>query len=238
MQPATYHDRWLSEGFSEFAGLWYMGRIRGSDELFSDRLKETREAILKRRDEAAPIWLGPRVGTSEHPEDYTTIVYRKGAWVLHMLRNLFVDLETGNEELFVNLMRDFYLQYFGQTATTQQFQQMVEQHTGISMDRFFQQWVYGSAIPTYHFSYKLEELESGEYKATVRVRQENVPDDFQMLVPILIDFGAQGSAWVRINVHGPLTEESLPILPMKPNRLELNPFEAVLAETKREGWRD
>ena len=30
----------------------------------------------------------------------------------------------------------------------------------------------------------------------------------------------------------------LPILAMKPNRLELNQFEAVLVETKREGWRD
>ncbi len=43
---------------------------------------------------------------------------------------------------------------------------------------------------------------------------------------------------MRINVVGSVTEEELPILPMKPNRLELNPFEAVLAETKREGWRD
>ena len=41
VQPATYHDRWLSEGFAEFAGLWYMGHNRGSAELYMDRLEET-----------------------------------------------------------------------------------------------------------------------------------------------------------------------------------------------------
>lgn len=238
VHPATYHDRWLSEGFSEFAGLWYMGRIRGSIELFMRRLKETREAILKRRDEAGPIWLGTRVGTSEHPEDYQTIVYQKGAWVLHMLRNLVNSLST-DEDIFENLMNDFYMAHLGQTATTEQFQQVVEHHAGISMDWFFHQWVYGSAIPTYRFSYKLEELEGGKYKATVRVRQENVPDDFQMPVPIRIDFGAHHrSAQVWINVRGPFTEQELPVLFMKPDRIELNPLESVLAETKTEGWRN
>ena len=209
-----------------------------SQALFVDRLKETREAILKRRDEAAPISLGTRVGDSENPGDYQIIVYQKGAWVLHMLRNLFVDLDTGSEEGFVRLMNDFYMTYFGQTATTEQFQAKVEEYAGVDMSWFFNQWVHGSSIPTYHFSYNVEELESGEFKATVRVRQEDVPDDFQMLVPVLIDFGQQGSAMVRINVHGAVTEEELPILPMRPEKIELNPAEAVLAETRTERWRN
>lgn len=238
VHPATYHDRWLAEGFAEFAGLWYTARARGSTKLFLDRLKETREAIIERRDETAPISLGTRVGDSEHPGDYTTIIYHKGAWVLHMLRNLFVDLDTGSEQAFVDLMNSFYMTYFGQPATTAQFQAKVEEYAGIDMSWFFNQWVHGSSIPTYYFSYNVEELEGGQFKATVRVRQQDVPADFQMLVPILIDFGQQGSAMLRINVHGAVTEQELPILPMKPEKIELNPAEAVLAETKTEGWRN
>jgi aminopeptidase N len=134
-------------------------------------------------------------------------------------------------------MSDFYQRYFGQTATTRQFKQVVEEHIGASMDWFFDQWVYGSAIPTYHFSYNLYELDNGEYEATVRVRQENVPDDFQMIVPIHLDFGEAGSALVPIAVIGPFTQQVLPRLPMKPDAITFNPFESVLAETKTEGWR-
>jgi hypothetical protein len=108
---------------------------------------------------------------------------------------------------------------------------------GGDMKWFFNEWVYGSAIPTYTFSYKLEEQPNGEYKAFVRVRQEDVPDDFKMVVPILLDFGDEGTAVVRVLVEGPLTEAELPILPMKPDDVEFNCYEAVLAETKTEGWK-
>ena len=135
------------------------------------------------------------------------------------------------------MLKDFYSTHFGKLASTEQLRETVEKHVGAKMDWFFDQWVYGSSIPTYNFSYRLDELGNGEYRATVRVRQENVPDDFQMIVPIDLDFGEQGSARVNIVVRGPLTEAALPILPMKPVRVEFNAYEAVLAETKTEKWR-
>jgi len=238
VRPATYHDRWLSEGFADFSGLWYAARARGSFQLLMGRLAEMREEILERRDEAAPIWLGTRVGTVENPGDYQTIVYEKGAWVLHMLRTLLTDPETGDDSDFVALMQDFYTTFRGRSATTEQFIQMANRHAGSSLDWFFRQWVYGSAIPTYHFSYKLDELESGEYRATVRVRQEDVPDDFQMIVPIDVDFGERGTVTTLVGVSGATTEVELPLLPMEPEELIFNPRESVLAETRTEGWQD
>jgi hypothetical protein len=238
IHPATYHDRWLSEGFAEFSGLWYMGRVRGSHEMFTRRLKETRELITDRRNEAAPIWLGTRVSNSRHTDDYTTTVYRKGAWVLHMLRVLLTDHDTGSDERFEAMIKDFYSSYFGQSVTTEQFIGVVEEHAGIEMDWFFQQYVYGTGIPEYHFSYNMEEVASGEQKVTVRVRQEKVPESFRMIVPIYLDFGEAGSATVSIDVQGPETVMELPLLPMEPLRIEFNPFESVLAEVKTEGWRN
>jgi hypothetical protein len=109
---------------------------------------------------------------------------------------------------------------------------------GADMGWFFDQWVYRSAIPTYVFSSRLEEQADGRVKATVRVRQEDVPEDFRMLVPILLDFGAEGTALLQLNVQGPLTEADLPILPMRPRAITFNPYEAVLAETRTEDWRN
>ena len=238
VRPGTYHDQWLAEGFSEFAGIWYMARARGSLQLYQDRLEESREVLLRRREKAPPLWMGSRVASSRNPEDHQAVVYGKGAWVLHMLRQLLLDHDGGSEDVFDNLMRDFYARFRGQAASTEQFMQVVEEHTGDSMGWFFRQWVYGSHIPTYRFSHKLDEQPDGTWKATVRVRQEKVPDDFQMVVPIFLDFGDAGSAVVRVVVAGPLTEVELPTLPMKPVKVEFNPFEAVLAETRTEGWKD
>lgn len=236
VRPATYHDTWLSEGFSEFSGIWYMARVRGSLDLYQDRLKEGKVEILKRRDEAGPIWLGSRVATSAHPEDYQTIVYNKGAWVLHMLRMLLTDYDGGSEDAFESLMHDFYSNHRGKAVTTESFAKAVEATVGDPMAWFFDQWVYRSAIPTYRFAYRLEEQTDGTYKAFVRVKQEDVPDDFQMVVPILLDFGPGGTAVVRVHVTGPVSEMELPLLPMRPARVEFNAYDAVLAEVKTEGW--
>ncbi|MEM7416878.1 MAG: M1 family aminopeptidase [Gemmatimonadota bacterium] len=236
--PATYRDWWIAEGFSEFSGWWYAARARGSIDMYYRRLEETRELLLDRRGEAAPIQMGRRAGSRDHPEDYQLQIYFKGAWVLHMLRGVLTDPDTGNDDLFVEVMNTFYQRHLGQKASTASFQAVVEEVVGSPMGWFFQQWVYQSDIPTYRFSHKYEEQPDGSVVATVRVRQEDVGPNFQMLVPILLDFGEEGSAQVRITVSGPETEVVLPTLPRIPDSIEFNPFEAVLAETHTEGWRN
>jgi Peptidase family M1 domain len=238
VRPASYHDQWLAEGFSEFSGLWYAARVRGSVEMYRRRLDETRDALIERRGEAGPIWLGPRVASSEHPEDHQMVIYQKGAWVLHMLRMLLTDLDTGNDDVFVDVMQTFYRTYLGKAASTEDFRATIESRVGADMGWFFDNWVYGADIPTYTFSHKYETLADGTVKATVRVRQEGVPDDFSMIVPIKLDFGAEGSATVRLNVVGPVTEAELPLLPRQPDTMEFNAFQAVLAEVKTEGWKN
>lgn len=238
LRPATYRDRWLAEAFAEFSGWWFGASSLGSVELYQQRLREAREAIVLRRDEAAPVGLGTRVATSQSPRDYQIIVYSKGAWVLHMLKILLTDPDTGDDGPFRNVMRTFHTTYAGTEVTTRDFQSVVEQVVGVDMRWFFDQWIYGSAIPTYTFSYQLTDLPDGTVGGRVRIRQENVPDDFQMIVPILVDFGAEGTAIVRVNVRGPLTESDLPVLPREPDRIVFNPDESVLAETRTERWRN
>jgi hypothetical protein len=236
VRPATYRDWWLAEGFSEFSGFWYMARARGSIDVFRKRLKESREAILKRRDQAPPISLGQRVASSANPQDYQITIYSKGAWVLHMLRTMLTDPDTGGDDRFTAIMRAFYTRHVGRTATTAQFQAVAEEQLGVDLTWFFDQWVHGSAIPTYTFSYRLDDQPDGSVKTTVRVRQEGVPDEFQMVVPILLEFGEE-FATVQISVSGPVTEMELPLLPRRPTNVVFNPDESVLAETKTEGWR-
>jgi hypothetical protein len=235
VEPADYRDAWLSEGFATFAGLWYMQVILKDNEKYFNQLDEWGKALRSARAEAPPIGLGYRV-TETDPEDYDLIVYRKGAWVLHMLRNLMLNTRTMDERLFTAMMRDFYQTYRGRHASTKDFQEMVERHVGLSMAWFFNQWVYGTAIPTYVLAWRAEPMADGRHTLRVRVRQEDVPEGFIMPVPLIIEFADGQQAMVRVHVRGRVTEAELP-LPEAPTRLELNPLHSVLAEVRQERWR-
>jgi hypothetical protein len=104
------------------------------------------------------------------------------------------------------------------------------------MGWFFDEWVYGTAIPTYRVAYRAEPVAGGKWRMRLRVRQENVPDDFRMLVPYSIDFGDNRSARLRVDVRGPVTEVELPLFPLEPKGLRFNELEGVLAEVKMEKW--
>jgi hypothetical protein len=96
--------------------------------------------------------------------------------------------------------------------------------------------VNGTAIPTYVFSWHAEPASNNQYLLRLRIRQEEVPKDFVMPVPLNIEFAGGARATIRVTVRGPLTEAELRV-PAEPTRLELNPLESVLAEVRTEGWR-
>jgi len=233
---ATYHDQWLSEGFSDFSGLWYLHAARhGSDKYFGI-LRRWRANIFDKRDEPSPIWLGYRASSSKDEGGYQILVYQKGAWVLHMLRILMLELRTAKEDRFTAMMQDFYRTHRGRRASTADFQRIVEKHIGASMDWFFQQWVYGTEIPTYRVAYKADAVENGQYRVTLRVAQENVADGFQMYVPVTVDLGQGRQGRYRVNVRGPQTEIVLPLMPAEPKSLKFNDLEGVLCEVRMVSW--
>ena len=238
VDPAGYRDRWLSEGFAEFSGLWYMQLVLRDNEKFFRHLKHWRREIRGRRDAAPPLAIGWRAEQLD-ARDARLTTYYKGAWVLQMLRNLMLNLRTMQEDAFIATMRDFYGQFRGRRASTRDFQRVVERHVGTDMTWFFDEWVRGTAIPRYVFSWHAERGEgsqAGHYALRMRIRQEDVPREFTMPVPIKITFtDTTMHAWVRVEVTGTLSELTLD-LPAEPKRLELNPLESVLADVKEESW--
>jgi hypothetical protein len=101
------------------------------------------------------------------------------------------------------------------------------------MSWFFRQWVYGSDIPQYDFSYEVGQNENGQYIATCDVLTNNVSDNFQMLVPIEIEFDNKAKVYVRTLIMGTDFEFTLPPMDRKPRKIRLNPFLSVLANVKQ-----
>jgi aminopeptidase N len=76
-----------------------------------------------------PDWLHP---TSED----RTLVYDKGAYVLHLLR-----AELGERAFWAGL-RQYTRKYFGKSVTTADFQAAMERASGKDLTDFFAKWVY------------------------------------------------------------------------------------------------
>lgn len=100
------------------------------------------------------------------------------------------------------------------------------------MDWFFQQWVYGTAIPEYEFAYKVDQKSKDEYIVTCQVKTKGVNEHFKMYVPLLIQFGEQQFARVRYPIKGKNMTFELPVLPMKPEKIYFNDLESVLCTVK------
>ncbi len=227
----SYHDQWLSEGFATFSGLWYLQTVRKNNDKYFRLLDRWRDQIMENREERAPIWLGYRTSSSRDTTGYDVLVYKKGAWVLHMLRIMMLDLKTMNEDRFTETMRDFYRRYQGKRASTEDFRQVAEQHLRADLSWFFDQWVYGTEVPSYRVTYRTVR-EGEQYRVKMRVLQEDVPEDFQTYVPVSLDLGGERVARLRVKVRGARSDIDLPLMPAKPKSLRFNDLDGVLARVR------
>jgi hypothetical protein len=238
----TYHDQWLSEGFCEYLGGWYLQAALRDNALFFRLLGSWRTSILNNRDyllgkgrEAGPIWLGYRTLSRETEDDYDLIIYKKAALVLHMLRNMLLDLNTLNEDQFRGLMSGFYREYRNSRASTRDFQMYMEKYLGADMGWFFNQWIYGTAIPFYQFAHSSARTDSG-YVVSCRVSQQNVPPEFRVFVPIQVKTADGKEMRVRVLVTGAVTECVLPPVPSEPVEVVFNYLDSVLCGAEEVGW--
>jgi len=236
----TYHDQWLSEGFAEYSALLYIQSILGGKK-FLEKIEDYRQDIFSVRkyifglsgEEAGPIIMGHRTASTKTEGDYGLIIYKKGALVLHMLRNMLIDFRTMNEDRFFDMLREFYHEYYGRNATTEDFQKLTEKYTGIDMGWFFKQWIYGTELPTYKFSYECRPIDNGRYTAYCKVVTEDVGEGFKMYVPVEVQFDNDAKGYLRYLIDKPEFEFTIPDLPEKPKKIVLNPFESVLAQVKQ-----
>jgi hypothetical protein len=236
VQPGSYRDAWLSEGMAELTGLWYLQAQRRHNTEYYKFLDRYRSDILALRADAGPISAGFRNSTPDVPRGYDVMIYRKGAWVLHMLRAMLLDLGSMRGDRFTALLRDYYRTFRGGVATTEDFQVLAERHVGAPLDWFFAEWVRGTAIPTYHVAWTSVPAEGGRFAVRLRVTQEGVPDDFEMPVIVAVDLGGQRTARFRVRVRGARGEYTSPLLPSEPRDLVFNDLHSVLGSVEMERW--
>ena len=251
-----YRDQWISEGFSNYSAALYALIGLDREDRFRDILDAwhfdvrgevnvgqgtglrhygLRPEVMKRSDghESGPVVAGYRLNSRDTPVDYQLLVYEKGAYILHMLRMMLTDLETGDDSRFKGLMRQFVRDHRDTPASTRSFETAVTRAFGVPMDWFFDQWVYGVEVPTYRPNLKVSAVsdQPSPYLLHGTVRQEDVSDGFRMPVPIVFRFAEHPPLAHQIWVDADSVDVEIP-LPAEPTEMEFNYQHAVLAHVR------
>jgi len=199
---SSYRDQWMSEGFADMSASIYIQYIYAKEpQKYRDFWKDERKLLVEKNNrgfrsiDAGSLVMGERVvNTREGYDTYRRLVYPKGAYILHMIRQMMWDRKTGDER-FKETMHDFVATYGGKVATTADFQAMVEKHMSPEMDLqgthkmdwFFREYVYGTALPVYAFDSSFEKNPAGDVVMKYKLTQSGVDKNFGMPVPIYME---------------------------------------------------
>jgi hypothetical protein len=239
---STYHDQWLSEGFATFSASLFLLLTEKTPDKYLKYWQDARTYVLEknnygnRRNDAGPVWLGERLDSARNSSAYDAVIYRKGAYVLHMLRMLMHDNKDGDKP-FIDMMHDFVSQYMNKNASTEAFEKVVEQHMTPAMnlagtnkmDWFFYEWLYTTSVPKYKFDYTLTDADGGKCLLKATLTQSEVPSTFLMPVPVYADFDGKIARLGSVPMLGSKASNEIQLmLPKRPKKVMINYWHDIL----------
>jgi hypothetical protein len=242
----SYRDQWMSEGFADESASIFLLLTRPKPNDYLDFWKEERKLLTEknamgfRAIDVGPVTMGYRLSTEKTGWSVTRdLIYPKGAYILHMVQMMMWDPREGDRR-FMETMHDFVNTYKLQAASTEDFKAMVEKHMSPimdmdgnhTMDWFFNEYVYGTDLPGYHFESQL--TPDGD-KTTLHFKlvQSGVRPEFKMLVPLYMEFAdGKVSRLGEIAITGDRTIDqtvSLPKFNSPLKRVSVNDYYDVLS---------
>jgi aminopeptidase N len=173
-----WHHIWLNEGFATYSEAIYFEAKDGIDaynEYIQFEMDYAKNAV-------GSIWVQDITSRGEILNGARS--YAKGACVLHMLRGIVAD------SVFFNIMKTFSNDpsvAYG-VATTEDFQLIAENVSGLDLNYFFQEWIYGENYPKYTVHWSKDNFNGDTYLVNLNITQNinKNPSFFAMPVKIKI----------------------------------------------------
>jgi Peptidase family M1 domain len=226
---AGYHDEWLMEALADYSALLYLENKNGAQpvalalESYKSNLLQTVNGQTV--ESTGPIVLGTRLENSQTPSAYYNITYGKGSWIMHMLRRRMGD------DRFLAMLADLRKEYERKPLSTEDFRLLAArflpaQSADPQLENFFDQWVYGTGIPSLKLSYTVKG-KGTDMRLNGVITQSDVAGDFSVLAPVEIQLGRGRTLthWVRTG-EGQVTFSVA--LPSVPSKVLLDPRFSVL----------
>jgi len=214
---------WLSEGFADyFAALWAL-HAHG-DTAFRREMAGMRTKILADKDVASR----PVIDTAQ--TNYLSLLnansYDKGAWVLYMLNR-----EIGDSAFFRGL-RSYYAKYRDSTALSDDLRRELEQTSGRSLQKFFDQWLRrpGFAEPAIGWAF-----DASTGGVSLFVQQESARGPYAFPLTVVVTDADNVAHRVSVDVPAE-ARATLPIaghFDRKPKSLSFDPDSLLLARIAR-----
>lgn len=234
---AGYEDEWLQEALANYlavAALEQREGLKAAEEVmaqYKERLLEKQVSGVE-VESAGPVTFGTRLNSSQTPGAWRTIVYDKGAWVIHMLRRRMGDAQ------FWPMLRELVERYRHQSVSTQQFQALAAEFVAKqplkgsyreldpNLDQFFETWTASTGIPALKLQWRVTG-KAPKLELAGRIEQTDVPEGFSDIVPVEIQAGRGRTIvhWVRTSSE---PVEFRVALSAPPAKVTLDPGHAVL----------
>ncbi|MEO8481154.1 MAG: M1 family aminopeptidase [Acidobacteriota bacterium] len=195
---SSYHDQWLSEGLAQYFALRYIAATRSAS--ITRNVMAHMRSSVKGLEGEGPISLGYRLGhIRAMPRVFRAVLYNKSALVLDMLRELIGDAS------FSAGLRDFYARSRFRSATTNELRAAFERASGQPLNRFFERWIHGAALPQLRVSWRQVD------PRTLTVRVEQIGDVFDVSVPILLEYVDGRSAAMHVTSNQRASDTRIPL---------------------------
>jgi hypothetical protein len=202
---SSYRDQWIDESIANYLALLFADNRRPSQhelrlwlERYRKQLEEKLPGSEQKVGEIGALALGNRLNSSKSPSGFEQVIYSKGAWVMHMLREMLRQPGAKDPDArFVTLMRTLSTKYAYRALSTDDLQHEVEAvmtpamdlEGGRSMEWFFEQFVRGTGIPHYRVEFSTNRTEKG-IVVRGKLFQTEVPPSFIAPVPLYANNGS------------------------------------------------
>jgi hypothetical protein len=195
VSAADYRTDWLMEAMANYSALQFLERSKGAA-VMNEVLDTYRGDLAKQEngksvESSGPVDFGVRLEQTGDLLAWHTIVYEKGTWVLHMLRQRLGD--DGFAKMQVRLLRDFA----AKPISNEDFRKAASEFVPAgqpdkSLTLFFDTWVYGTGIPT---------LRLQRAGRNLRLNVSAVDEDFAADVAMhcTSKAGKERVRWVRVS---------------------------------------
>jgi Peptidase family M1 domain/Secretion system C-terminal sorting domain/Peptidase M1 N-terminal domain len=201
--PYNHNDMWLKEGPAEYSSHLLEEWLNG-EAGFVDMVKDNQLRVLQ----DAHIDDGTFQPLSPMPDEYIygTHTYYKGAAVMHNLRAYMGD------ELFRQAMSGVQANHLYETITPEQFRDMLEEESGVSLDDFFNDQVFSPGFSTFVVDSAVVTEQGGNYQVNTYIQQKlRACPQYHTNVPLDVTFISNN--WEReehqIIASGQLTQINL-----------------------------
>jgi hypothetical protein len=239
---SSYRDQWIDEAIANYLAVLFADTKKNPDHTLHVWLARYRQQLVDKlpgADEAAgdvgALALGMRLNSSKSLNAYEPIIYGKGTWVIHMLREMLRQPAARNpDERFVSLLQTLVAKYAYRALSTDDLQHEVEAvmtpamdlEGGHSMEWFFEEWVRGTGIPHYRVEFTAHHTEKG-YQIRGKLFQTNVPRSFIASVPLYSGGAGHGELLGTVVAAGPETSFHF-VVSSPPHKIVVDPRMTLL----------